>query len=368
VARPSLVGAYEARGGQGTPPHWTGHLDTTFVCPPPSKEVPPTMALSALPAPGSSRRRLPLRPYLYLVPALTTIFLFTLLPVIYTVITAFTNYNLYSLKKTTYFLGLPIPTTFVGLRNFQQLLAPDSPFSQVFFPVFAWTVIFAVVTSVINYFLGFFLAVLLNNPHLPERAIYRTLLIVPWALPGTITILIWQGMFNQTFGPIDAFLNSVGLPSVPWLSDPMGARIAILIVNLWLGFPFNMIVCLGGLQSIGADIYQAAEVDGATAGQRLRLITLPLVFQVTMPMLIGAFSFNLMNFGVVYLLTAGGPPRSDTSFAGATDVLATFIYNLTLTFSRYDKAAALGIIVFLIAAVLSLIGFRLSGAFKEVQL
>jgi len=256
----------------------------------------------------------------------------------------------------------------VGLRNFQQLLAPDSPFSQVFFPVFAWTVIFAVVTSVINYFLGFFLAVLLNNPHLPERAIYRTLLIVPWALPGTITILIWQGMFNQTFGPIDAFLNSVGLPSVPWLSDPMGARIAILIVNLWLGFPFNMIVCLGGLQSIGADIYQAAEVDGATAGQRLRLITLPLVFQVTMPMLIGAFSFNLMNFGVVYLLTAGGPPRSDTSFAGATDVLATFIYNLTLTFSRYDKAAALGIIVFLIAAVLSLIGFRLSGAFKEVQL
>ena len=327
------------------------------------------MALRVAPAPApvSSQRRPAVAPYLFLMPAVLSIALLTLLPVIYTIFIAFTNYNLYALKQTVSVLGLPFPTTFVGLRNFQQLLTPGSPFAVVFLPVFTWTVTFALITSVVNYFVGFFLAVLVNNPRLPERSLYRTLLIIPWALPGTITILIWAGMFNQTFGPIDSFLQSIGLPSVPWLEDATAARIAILVVNLWLGFPFNMIVCLGGLQSIGADVYEAAAVDGATAGQRLRLITLPLVFQVTMPMVVGAFSFNLMNFGVVYLLTAGGPPRTDTSFAGQTDVLATFIYNLTLSFYRYDKAAALGIIVFFIAALLSMIGFRMSGAFKEVQ-
>jgi arabinogalactan oligomer/maltooligosaccharide transport system permease protein len=220
---------------------------------------------------------------------------------------------------------------------------------------------------VLNYFAGFFLAVVLNNPRLPERAVYRTLLIVPWALPGTLTILVWQGLMNQTFGPIDTILQNIGLPAVPWLNDPMAARIAILIVNLWLGFPFNMIVCLGGLQAIGGEVFEAAAVDGATSLQRLRLITLPLVFQITMPMLVGAFSFNLMNFGVVYLLTSGNPPRTDTSFAGTTDILPSFVYKLVLNFYRYDKAAAMGIIIFIIAAVISTIGFRMSGAFKEVQ-
>src|SRR5205085_6864100 len=175
---------------------------------------------------------------------------------------------------------------FVGLKNFYDLLAPGGPFTQVFVPVFIWTVTFAFITTLLNYAAGFLLAVLVNNPRLPERAVYRTLLIVPWALPGAITILIWQGLLNQSFGAIDTLLTGIGLPAVPWLTDPNGTRAAIFLVNLWLSFPFNMIVCMGGLQSIPGDVYEAASIDGASAPQRLRLITLPLVFQVTRPILV----------------------------------------------------------------------------------
>jgi len=326
------------------------------------------MAATTVPrrAPSRRPRARSLTPLFFLAPALVSIAVLTLLPIIYSVVVAFTNYNLYTTGGPQD-SGLLGTAHFVGLQNFADLLAPGGPYTQVFVPVFAWTVTFAVITSILNYGAGFLLAVLVNNPRLPERGIYRTVLIIPWALPGAITILVWQGLLNQSFGAVDALLTSVGLPSVPWLIDPTGTRAAIFLVNLWLSFPFYMIVCTGGLQSIPGDIYEAANIDGASAAQRLRLITLPLVFQVTRPMLVASFSFEMMNFGIVYLLNGGNPPRSDTSFAGSTDVLASFIYKLTLTFNRYDKAAALGLIIFAITAALSLIGFRVSGVFKEVQ-
>ncbi|MGH2410468.1 MAG: ABC transporter permease subunit, partial [Chloroflexota bacterium] len=155
------------------------------------------------------------------------------------------------------------------------------------------------------------------------------------------------------------------LPSIPWLTDPTGARSAILLVNLWLSFPFNMILCLGALQAIPADIYEAATVDGASPFDRLRLLTLPLVFRITSPQLVGAFSFNFMNFNIVYLLTAGGPPSvGGTGVSGSTDVLASYAYALTGTSHRYELAAAVGIIIFLIQAVLALFGFWLTGNLK----
>lgn len=299
-------------------------------------------------------------PYLFLAPGLFTIALLFVFPIVYTAIISFTNYNLYHSTPRN-------PDRFIGLKNYTDLLSPDSPFSQLFFSVFTWTLVFAFVTSVLNYVAGMLLAIVLNNPRLRERAIYRTLLIVPWALPSTITILVWQGLLNKDFGAVDALLTSIGLPAVPWLLDVHGTQAAIFMVNLWLGFPFMMIVVLGGLQSIPGDIYEAAAVDGASSRQRLVMITVPLVFRVTLPAVIFTFSFNLTNFGIIYLLNGGGPPRLDTSFAGSTDTLITFIYNLTLTFSRYDRAAALAVVVFFIVVVLSLISFRATGAFKETQ-
>jgi arabinogalactan oligomer/maltooligosaccharide transport system permease protein len=313
------------------------------------------LEVAALPVAWRRRRRFSPIPYAYLTPALVTIAILTLFPVVYTVYISFTNYNLY---HDPHF-------SFIGLKNYTDLLSPDGVFASLFWPVFVWTVAFAAITSVLNYFAGFFLAVLLNNPRIPERAIYRTLLIVPWAMPSTITILVWQGLLNQSFGSVDALLTNLHLASVPWLTDVNGARAALFLVNLWLGFPFTMILCTGALQAIPADIYEAASIDGASGFDRLRLLTLPLVFRMTGPQIVSGFSFNFMNFGIVYLLTQGNPPRTDTSFAGSTDVLATFIYNLTLQFHRYDKGAALGIIIFLVQMLLVLAGFLTTGAFKK---
>jgi arabinogalactan oligomer / maltooligosaccharide transport system permease protein len=301
------------------------------------------------------RRRLSPTPYLFLLPALITMAVLVVYPAAYTLYLSFTNYNLF--HYTTY--------SIVGFKNYYDILNPNGLFFEDFTPVFIWTVVFALSTAILNYAVGFLLAVVLNNPRIPERAIYRTLLIVPYAVPGVITTLIWAGLLNQDFGAVDSLLTSLHLPSIPWLTDPTGARSAILLVNLWLSFPFNMILCLGALQAIPADIYEAATVDGASAFDRLRLLTLPLVFRITSPQLVGAFSFNFMNFNIVYLLTAGGPPKvGGTGVAGSTDVLASYIYALTGTSHRYELAAAVGILIFLIQAVLSLIGFALTGNLK----
>ncbi len=314
--------------------------------------------MTARPLPPLRRgRRFPVTPYLFLAPSLISIAALTLYPIANTVVLAFTNYNLY--HYNTY--------SFVGLHNFEALLAPGSAFSAVFLPVFVWTVAFAALTTVFNYAVGFVLAVLLNNPRLPERAIYRTLLIVPYAIPSAISILVWQGLLNQSFGAVDSVLTSLNLPSIPWLTDPTASRVSVLLVNLWLGFPFLMIVCLGGLQAVPSDIYEAASVDGATKLQQLRALTLPLVFRVTTPAILGTFTFNMTNFNIIYLLTKGNPPRTDTPFAGTSDVLSTLIYNLTLQFHRFDYGATLGIIIFAITGVISVVGFWLSGSLKEVQ-
>ncbi len=298
--------------------------------------------------------------YLFLSPALITIALLTVFPLIYTVIISFTNYNLYHSSADR-------PWSFVGFTNFIDLLSPDGIFVSLFFSVFAWTLIFALLTTVLNYLTGLILAIVLNNPRIRERAIYRTLLIVPYALPNSITVLVWQGLLNKSFGAIDTLLTTIGLPAVDWLNDTTGTQAALLMVNLWLSFPFQMIICLGGLQAIPRDVYEAASVDGATAWQRLRIITMPILFRITLPAAILAFTFQLTNFGIVYLLNKGNPPRADTPFAGTTDTLITFIYKLTLNFYRWDKAAALAIIVFAITVALSLIGFRVTGALKEIE-
>ena len=276
-------------------------------------------------------------------------------PAVYTLYLSFTNYNLFHFNSYS----------LVGFKNYYDVLNPNGLFFEDFTPVFIWTVSFALITSLLNYIVGFILAVVVNNPRIPERAFYRTLLIFPYVMPGVVTTLIWAGLLNQSFGAVDSLLTTLHLPSVPWLTDPTGARAAILLVNLWLSFPFNMILCLSALQALPADMYEAATVDGASPFDKLRLLTLPLVFRITSPQLVGAFSFSFMNFNIVYLLTQGGPPKvGGTGAAGSTDVLASYVFNLTGTSHRYDLAAAVGIVIYLIQMVLALIGFSLTGNLK----
>jgi arabinogalactan oligomer/maltooligosaccharide transport system permease protein len=301
------------------------------------------------------RLRARLEPYGYLTPALLTVIVLSFIPIVYSVFIAFTNYDLYHFNQYNW----------VGLANFSAIF--NGPYADVFMPTLAWTFIFSFGTTLLNFVTGLGLAILLNQPWLRFKSFFRSLLIVPWALPSTITILIWGGLLNQTFGPVDALLTHFGLPAIPWLTDPIWAKVSILLVNLWLGYPFFMVSLLGGLQSIGADTLEAAAIDGASPWQRFQYITFPLLWRFSLPLLMGTFAYNFNNFGVVYLLTGGGPPRISTAFAGSTDVLSTVIYNMTLTYYRYDIAAAFGIILFIFLALLTLAQYRWLGGLGQLD-
>lgn len=292
--------------------------------------------------------------YAYLTPALVSIFLVTFLPIVYTVILTFTNYNMYHLDNFS----------IIGVQNYITVLTGS--IRDVFFPVLGWTVCFALISTAGAYAVGLFLAVLLNNPNMKEVKIYRVILIIPWALPSTIAILAWQGLLNEQYGGINNLLHMLGVSyNIPWLTSPFWARVGIIIVNVWLGFPYMMNVCLGGLQAISKEYYEAARVDGASKIQCFKSITLPLVTKLSIPLVISSFAANFNNFGNIYMITRGGPARLDNQFAGYTDILASTTYKMTTWSNRYELSATFSVLIFIIIGSFTLINMRLSGSFKE---
>lgn len=293
----------------------------------------------------------------YLLPALISIIIFTIIPIVYTVVIAFTDYTMYSQGHIK----------FVGFSNFIEVLT--GPFKEVFLPVFGWNIIFAVVSTAGTFFLGLIVAMAVNNPNIKEKSVYRAILIIPWALPATVAILSWQGLLNGSYVAINNLLLNLHLISnpIPWLTDPTWARVALIIVNIWLGFPYMMNVCLGALGAIPDSYYEAADVDGASKWLQFRKITLPSLAQISYPLLISSFAFNFNNFGSAFLITKGGPPRMATQFAGYTDILASVNYKLSTQFGRFEIASAISIIIFLILGTISYYQMKLSGQFEEVE-
>lgn len=294
----------------------------------------------------------------YLVPTMISIFIFTVCPIIYTIVISFTNYTMFTDISDV---------EFMGLKNFIEVLT--GPFSQVFVPVFIWTVVFAVLATLGNFFVGLIMALVLSNENMKERNIYKGILILPWALPATIAILSWQGLLNGSYGAVNNALMNLNLISEPiqWLTDPIWARVGILIVTIWLGFPYMMNVCIGALGAIPKSYYEAAEVDGASKWVQFFKITLPSLAQTAYPLLISSFSFNFNNFGAAFLITGGGPARVDTQFAGHTDILSSVNYKLSTQFGRYDIASAISIMIFLLIATISYFQMKKSGQFEEVD-
>ncbi len=214
-------------------------------------------------------------------------------------------------------------------------------------------------------------AVLLNNPAVKFKKLWRSIYILPWAVPAMISALVFKSMFNGQFGPISQFLLDTGLTDerIYWFTDPNHtylARILALLINLWLGFPYFMALIGGTLTTVSDSYYEAARMDGATSGQTFWKITFPIVYKATAPLLMLSFVSNFNNFGVIYFLTEGGPANPDYNFAGNTDLLITWLYKLTLDNRLYNMGAVMSIIVFLIVASFSLINLRKSKSLEEI--
>lgn len=293
--------------------------------------------------------------YAFIAPAIISILVFTVVPIIYTVFISFTNYNMYHLEDFN----------MVGIANYLEVIRGS--ISKVFFPVLGWTLVFAAISTMGAYLIGMGMAVLLNNPRMREAKIYKSLLIVPWALPATIAILAWQGLLNEQYGGINNLLHIFGIPGIPWMTNVFWARVGIIMVNLWLGFPYMLNVCLGGLQSIDSTFYEAAKMDGASKWQCFCQITFPVLTKLSIPLIVSTFASNFNNFGNIYMITQGGPARTGSQFAGSTDILASTIYKMTTWSNRYELSATLSVISFLIVGTLTLVNLHMSGAFKEVD-
>jgi arabinogalactan oligomer / maltooligosaccharide transport system permease protein len=258
----------------------------------------------------------------------------------------------------------------VGFSNYEQVLTSPA-IRGPFFRVFLWTFAFAFLSMFTTFVMGLALAVALNDPRLKGRRFTRSLLIIPYALPSFMTALIWRGLLNQSFGPINRMFDW----SVPWLSSQAWAgalpKASILLVNLWLGFGYMFLINTGALQAIPGDLTEAAKVDGASGWQAFRNVTLPLLLVAVGPLLIASFAFNFNNFNVVYLLTGGGPPIGGTPTpAGHTDILISYSYRLAFESGRgqdFGVAAAVSTIIFFLVAVFSYIGFRRTAVLEEIN-
>jgi arabinogalactan oligomer/maltooligosaccharide transport system permease protein len=257
----------------------------------------------------------------------------------------------------------------VGLRNFNTIFA-DQDLRGPLLKIISWTFIFAASTVFTTFVAGLGIALLFNDERMKGKKIYRSLMILPYAFPAFLSAYVWRGLFNKDQG----FINEVILnhTHIPWLTEEVPARFAVLLVNLWLGFPYMFLITTGALQAIPAELTESATIDGATPWQILRQIKLPLLFVSLAPLLISSFAFNFNNFTLIYLLTQGGPIDSTTSGyeAGGTDILITFVYKIAFSTGHgrdYGLASAFSILIFIVVATFSLISFRRTRTLEDVN-
>ena len=257
----------------------------------------------------------------------------------------------------------------VGLDNFKTAFT-DQRYAQPFFKVLVWTFVFAILSVVITFLLGLFFAIVLNDERLKGRRVLRSLLILPYAFPAFMSFLLWRGMLNTKYG----FFNEVIFNGahINWLGDPWLAKLAVLGVQLWVGFPYMFLICTGALQSIPGDVVEAARIDGAGPLRIWKSITMPLLLIAVAPLLIASFSFNFNNFNIIKMLTDGGPRFADASVPiGSTDILITMVYSISgldgTASTNYGLASAMSILIFLIVATISILSFKRTRALEEIN-
>lgn len=265
---------------------------------------------------------------------------------------------------------IPGYRTVIGLENFRRVVTSPA-LRGPFVRIFVWTFVFALVSVATTFALGLLLAMAFNNPDLLGRKVIRSILIIPYAIPAVITTLMWRGLLNPTFGPINEFLGSVLGIEPAWFADPTMAKVGVLLVNLWLGYPYMMLISSGALAAVPTDMYEAAAVDGANVFQQFSQITLPMILISLGPLLVSSFAFNLNNFNVIFLYNEGGPPISGSPVpAGHTDILISYTYRLAFGGTGgadYGFAATITIFIFLLVATVTFFQFRYTRFLEEVS-
>ncbi len=297
---------------------------------------------------------------LLMTPPMIFILALTILPLIFMICMAFTNYSRIDNHLMLF--------DWVGLDNFKTLFDADSVLGSTFWSVLGWTLVWAFFATFSNYILGMILAIVINRKDTRAKGFWRFCFVLSCAIPMFVSLLIMRTML-QPNGAVNVLLRNLGWiaqdASLPFFTDPTWARVTVIIVNIWVGVPYTLLQLTGVLQNIPGELYEAAKVDGANAVQIFFKITLPYMLYVTTPYLIVTFTGNVNNFNVIYLLSGGDPVTDLASTAGKTDLLVTWLYKLTIDKQYYNIGAVIGILTFIILAVGALLTYRNSKSYKE---
>lgn len=302
-------------------------------------------------------------PVFGLAPAFVMVIVFVVVPLVFSVAVAFTNYSDPG--------HIPPNNTvdWVGFQNFVDLLSGQNTWSKGMIRVSVWTLVWAVASTFTCYFGGLLVAVQLKEINFKIAPVFRFIFILPYAVPSVVSMLVWKNLLNGTFGIINRTLMALNWIDKPvqWLGSPLMAQIVCVLVNLWAGFGYFMLLSLGTMTAINEDINEAAKIDGAGRFQLFRYITMPLVLYQTIPLIIMSFAHNVNNFGAIYFLTNGAPAVADTTvtMAGGTDIFVTWIYKLTVNLMKYNYASVIAVMIFIILAPFAIFNFKNTKAFKE---
>ena len=290
---------------------------------------------------------------------LTGILAFTVLPLIFMITMAFTNYSKVDDHLTLF--------DWVGLANFIKVLNFKDSIGQTFWSVLGWTIIWAIFATGLNYILGMILAIVINRKGTRFKAFWRFCFVLSIAVPQFVSLLIMRTCL-QPEGAVNVLLKNMGIinESLPFFTNATWARVTVIIINCWVGIPYTLLQVTGILQNIPAELYEAAKVDGANAVVTFFKITLPYMLFVTTPYLITQFTGNVNNFNVIFLLS-GGNPTPVGSTAGKTDLLVTWLYKLTIDQQYFNLGAVIGIMTFVVLAVVALVTYRNTGSYKNEE-
>lgn len=290
---------------------------------------------------------------------LTGVLVFTILPLIFMITMAFTNYS-----KLDEHLVL---FDWVGLENFKKILNFKDGVGGQFYSVLGWTLIWAVLATLLNYIFGMILAIIINRKETKGKGFWRFCFVLSIAVPQFVSLLIMRSMLQQT-GIVNTLLLKYGLidTALPFFTDAMWARATVIVINLWVGIPYTLLQVTGILQNIPAELYEAAKIDGANSVQTFFKITLPYMLFVMTPYLITQFTGNVNNFNVIFLLS-GGNPTGVGDTAGKTDLLVTWLYKLTIDKNYYNLGAVIGIMTFIVLAIVALVSYRNTASYKDEE-